>query len=402
MSETLTPPNNVSSNPDTPVVDPHRRRRSLIIATLVILLIAGAVLLYWLLVLRYQESTDDAYVAGYITQIDSRIGGTVSAVYVHNTDIVKAGDLLVSLDPSDANLALTRAESALARAVRGAQVAQQQVTQLEAEVTLREVALKQATDDLQRRRIAAEGQAISNEVLQHAVQAKSSAQAALEASQAGLQAAKAQVLSGVVRDFPEVSAAADALREAWLNRHRTDIRSPIDAQVAKRAVAVGTQVGPGTPLMALSPLSQVWVDANLKETQIEPIRIGQPVTLTSDLYGSSVKFDGKVVGLSPGTGSVFSLLPPENANGDWIKIVQRLPVRIALDPQQLAKYPLQIGLSMNVEVNTHDQSGPRLARPGNGQPVESTNLYEVSLQKANQHIDAIIQANLVPSIGRKK
>jgi membrane fusion protein (multidrug efflux system) len=378
------------------VVNGQRRRRALLLAGMLLLLLALIVFLYWLLVLRNEESTDDAYVAGYVTQIDARVGGTVSAVYVHNTDVVKEGDLLVQLDASDATLALGRAESALARAVRGAQGAQQQVAQLAADVKLREVQLVQASGDLARRRIAVQGQAISEEALQHAEQGKAAAFAALQASRAALQAARSQVVGGVVRDYPEVRAAADAMREAWLNRQRADIRAPLAAQVAKRAVALGSQVAPGTPLLALIPLSTVWVDANLKETQLENVRIGQPVTLTADMYGSAVKYQGKVAGLSPGSGSVFSLLPPENANGDWIKIVQRLPVRIVLDAQELAKNPLQLGLSMSVTVDTHQRDGARVAAPRRGAPVESTRLYDVSLAEANRHIDAVIEANLLP------
>ncbi|MCL6262529.1 HlyD family efflux transporter periplasmic adaptor subunit [Craterilacuibacter sp. RT1T] len=380
---------------ETVVVDSKRRRRALSLAVLLLLLLALAVALYWLLVLRFEESTDDAYVAAYVTQIDARVGGTVSAVYVHNTDSVRAGDLLVQLDASDARLALARAESALARAVRGAQGSQQQVSQLAAEIKGREAALVQARGDLARRRIAIEGQAVSHEALQHAEQGVAAAEAALQASRAAWQAARSQVVGGVVSDYPEVSAAADALREAWLNRERTAIRAPIQGQVAKRAVALGSQVAPGSPLLALVPLSTVWVDANLKETQLENLRIGQPVTLTADIYGSSVKYRGTVAGLSPGTGSVFSLLPPENANGDWIKIVQRLPVRITLDARQLAEHPLQVGLSMSVTVDTHARDGQRLAAVRRGAPVEATDLYDVSLEQANRHIDAVIKANLL-------
>lgn len=369
-----------------------KRRQALTRVTLVFALAGIAWGGYWFAVTRHQESTDDAYVAGNQIPISAQTGGTVTAVLVDDTDRVKAGAPLLQLDRSDAELALERARAELALAVRQSR---QQITgtqRAEAQVKLRQSELERARGDLARRTQAAGNDAVGKEELQHARDAVSAAEAALAAAQQELKAGREMVLADAVERQPAVARAAAQLRESWLALQRTTVLAPADGQIARRSVQLGARVAPGAPLMALVPPT-MWVDANFKEVQLARLRIGQPAEIEADVYGSKVSYHGKVVGLAAGTGSAFSLLPPQNATGNWIKVVQRVPVRIALDARELAQHPLRLGLSLNVSVDTRDQSGPVLAPQGQPRHSQRTTVYDAQRQGAERLISDIIAAN---------
>lgn len=350
----------------------NRRKRHLILLTLLFILIGLGFAAMYFFVWQHEESTDDAYVNGHTVQITPQISGTVQAVTVEDTHFVKAGQVLVRLDDSDVQLAYERAKSELINAIRQNQQQTAAVHQAQAQVHARQVQLERLQSDLQRRESLAGTDAISAEELNHARAAVAEAQAALEAAQAQDRAAQAALGNDVpLRQQPAVLMAISHVKEAWLNLQRTKIKAPIDGQIAKRNIQVGQKVAPGTPLMAVVPLHNVWVDANFKETQLANLRVGQPAKITADIYGSDVTYHGHIVGLSAGTGSAFALLPAQNATGNWIKVVQRLPVRIALDPKELAEHPLRVGLSMTVEVDTSNKDGETMLSVDDTQDLQS-------------------------------
>ena len=380
-----------------------RKRRWLLRGLVALVVVVGiGWALYHFLVGRWYEGTDDAYVGGNVVQITPQIPGTVISIGADDNDYVRAGQALVKLDPSDVDVALAQAEAALAQAVRKVRGLYSTVHTSKADVAAREAAVKQAEADYKRRQGLAASGAISAEELAHARDALTTAQSALAAAQAQLATTSALVSDTEIATHPDVKAAAAKVRAAWLDDQRTTLVAPVSGYVAKRTVQVGQRVQPGTPLMAVVPLHQVWVDANFKETQLQDMRIGQPVTLTSDVYGGGVTYHGHVAGLGIGTGSAFSLLPAQNASGNWIKIVQRLPVRIALDPRELEKHPLRIGLSMDVSVNLHDQSGPTLSQQPVQHPVFSTDVYARSKAEADQLIQKIVHENSGPVPGARR
>ena len=315
---------------------------------------------YWSIALRHAESTDDAYVNGNVVQITSQVPGTVVLVAADDTDFVKAGTSLVQLDTADAKVALDEATSALAKTERQVRNLYATSAQLAATVRQRDAELARAADDLKRRESLAASGFISNEALQHDRTTLHVAEAAASAARQQLAAQEALSENTTVGSHPDVRSAIAHVHEADLAYSRTTIAAPVSGYVAKRAVQVGQRIAPGTPLMAVISLDDVWVDANFKEGQLKQMRVGQPVKLTADLYGDKLEYHGKVTGFGAGTGGAFALLPAQNASGNWVKIVQRVPVRIALERDELAAHPLQVGLSMQVKVDTHDQSGDRL------------------------------------------
>jgi len=370
------------------------RRRKLIAIVLGVFALAGAAYgVYWALVSRYLQSTDDAYVSGNIVQITPQIAGTVVGIRVDDTQFVQAGQTLVELDQADAKVALDRAEAELAKTVREVRNLFATTAQLRATTELQESDLRRAEDDLARReRLGASG-AVSGEELQHARDAVRSAQAALAAAKQQLEANRARTDRTTVESHPDVQAAAARVRDAYLTYARTILPAPVAGFVAKRSVQLGQRVSPGSPLMAVIPLEAVWVDANFKEAQLPGMRIGQPVTLTADLYGGKVEYHGRIAGFGAGTGSAFAVLPAQNATGNWIKIVQRVPVRVALDPQELAQHPLQIGLSMQVEVDTRERGGERLPQTAQAPQDYTTTVFRPLDDMASARVKAIIAAN---------
>jgi len=369
------------------------RKRWLSIAAGVFVLIGAAYGSYWALVLRYDQSTDDAYVSGNVVQITPQIAGTVVKIAADDTQFVKAGDTLVELDPADAKIALEQADARLAKTVREVRGLFATTAQLKAAVDVRNADVARATEDLNRRqRLAASG-AVSGEELQHARDALTSARAAQVAAQQELAATEARTDRTAVASHPDVLAAAAQVHDAYLDVARTQLPAPVSGFVAKRSVQLGQRVAPGATLMAIVPLDQVWVDANFKEPQLATMRIGQSVTLKADLYGNKIAYHGTVSGFGAGTGSAFSLLPAQNATGNWIKIVQRVPVRIALDPQELALHPLQIGLSMQVDIDTHQRDGVRLPQQTKPATAYRTDVYDSVDATAAQRIRSIIAAN---------
>ena len=331
---------------------PYRRKRNLTLVTLLFIIIALGVTLAYFLFWQHEEETEDAYVAGHLVQITPQITGTVRKVMFDDTELVKKGDVLITLDDSDFQLAYDRAQNELIQAIR--QNKQQTATnsQAKAQVLLRKADLARAQADLRRRELLSGTDAISGEELSHARAAVVQAQAALKAVEAAETSAQAAIGNNIpLRQQPAVQTAVSRIKDAWLNLQRTQIHAPIAGQVAKRNVQVGQRITQGVPLMAVVPLDNLWVDANFKESQLRKMRIGQSVEMVSDLYGSKVVYHGKVMGLSAGTGSAFSLLPAQNATGNWIKVVQRVPVRISLDPSELRANPLRMGLSMTVKVD---------------------------------------------------
>jgi membrane fusion protein, multidrug efflux system len=339
------------------------RRRGLVILAICVLIGVTAWAVYWYGYARWRVFTDDAYVGGNVVQVTAEIPGTVLSVHARETDTVAAGQTLLELDPADARVAMDAAVADLANTVRQVHAAFLQVDRLRAEVALREVELSRARHDLARRSSLADG-AVSAEDVAHARDAVAGLEAALRAASEELNIALAQTAGTTPSQHPQVLRAAARVRDAALGLQRTVVKAPIRGVIAKKGVQVGQRVAPGSPLLGLVPLDDVWVDANFKEVQLRYMRIGQPVHLYADLYGGNVEFSGRVRGFSPGTGAAFALLPPQNASGNWIKIVQRVPVRISLDPAQVRDRPLRVGLSMRVTVDVHDQSGPVLTEPG--------------------------------------
>jgi membrane fusion protein (multidrug efflux system) len=370
------------------------KRRLLLIGVLSVFILAGAgFTLWWLLHGQYHETTDDAYVSGNLVQITPQVAGTVLAIRADDTDYVKSGNTLVELDKADAQTVLAQAEAQLAKTVRSVRTLRATSTEAEANVALRRSDLRKAEQDLARRRSVESTGAVSGEELQHAVDARNAARAALDAAEKQLEAQRAMVDRTEVHDHPDVRRAAAQVREAFLAYSRTQIPAPISGFVARRTVQPGQRVSPGNVLMTIVPLHDAWVDANFKENQLAHLRPGQPVTLIADAYGRSVEFHGRVTGFSAGTGSAFALLPAQNASGNWIKVVQRVPVRIALDRRELQEHPLQIGLSMKVDVDTHERSATRLQQVERSSPVYETKAFGSTDAEADERIERIIAEN---------
>ncbi|HVC12530.1 MAG TPA: HlyD family efflux transporter periplasmic adaptor subunit [Burkholderiales bacterium] len=382
------------AEPATPAANANGKRRRALAIVLLVFAVGGIGYgVYWWMTGRYYEYTDDAYVAGNVVQITPQVAGTVIAVRADDTDYVKAGEVLVQLDRADVKVALELAEAQLARTVRQVRTLYANDAQLAATVTLRAAELAKAKDDLARREHAAGSGAVSAEDVQHARDAVRTAEAVLAAAREQLAASRALTDNTTVADHPDVKAAAARVHAAFLDYARTEILAPVSGFVAKRNVQVGQRVAPGSPLMAVVPLGDVWVDANYKESQLADVRVGQPVELSSDVYGDDVEYRGTVVGFGAGTGSAFALLPAQNATGNWIKVVQRLPLRIALEPQQLAAHPLQIGLSMRAYIDTHDRSGKRLVETVRRHAGQRTDVFASLDKRAAQRVAEIIAAN---------
>jgi membrane fusion protein (multidrug efflux system) len=363
-----------------------------------LLLILGIALLMatlgiWYLLGLGAESTDDAYVDGNIVQVTSQVSGTVTVISGDNTDHVDAHSPLVTLNAVDAEIQFERAKSNLARAVRQARTQYYQVQQLEAEVSQRQNDVNKAQDDVRRRSQLAASGAVSREEISHAEEVLKNALAGLDGTRHALAVRLAMVDNTTLRTHPDVLVAAANLRDACIALHRSQIYSPVTGVITKRSVQVGQRINPGVALMSVVPIDQVWVNANFKESQIQDLRIGQPVVLRADAYSRNVIFHGSIVGLDAGTGSAFSLMPAQNATGNWIKVTQRVPVRIALQPQEIADNPLRLGLSMRVSVDTNDTSGQVLNKKTPAQPAYSTNIFENELKDANDVVEQVISAN---------
>jgi membrane fusion protein, multidrug efflux system len=371
----------------------RQRRVWLTVVGITVAVVAlGALAWWWLYASRYQ-STDDAYVAGDLVGVMSQVQGTVVSIGADETDRVTAGQELVRLDATDYRIALQEAEQQLARAVRQVHTVFANRDQLRALVAERRADLERAQADLARRHAVAGSGAVSSEELGHAQDAVNAARDALSAAEHNLAAGTALVGRTGISDNPEVRAAATQVERAWLNLQRTSVRAPVSGYVARRSVQLGERIAPGSPLLAIVPLERLRVEANFKEVQLADMRIGQPVRVIADLYGGHVEYHGTVEGLGMGTGAAFALLPAQNATGNWIKVVQRVPVRIALEPAELRDHPLRIGLSTRVRVDVHNGSGTQLAAVPRREPVLATSAYDTDLSAIRTRIEEIIREN---------
>ena len=381
---------------DTPTSSNNKsqqRKKGLSIFILLLLLISIGSAAYWYFFIKGFEETEDAYVSGNQVMVSSQVAGNISKINVDNMDPVQAGDVLLELDDTNAKLSFEQAKSNLANAVRQISQLNYTVKQLKSAVRANEITLAQAQGNLNRRVQLVKDGAIDKESFQHAKEAVELAKANLMTSQNQLEANQALLLDGPLSEQPQIQSAVSNLKQAWLNLERTKTRSPIKGYVARRNAQVGQAVSVGGALMAVVTTDQMWLDANFKETQLTHMRIGQPVEIHFDLYGKDKTFNGKVVGIEMGTGSAFSLLPTQNATGNWIKVVQRVPVRIQLDPQQLAENPLRIGLSATVKVNVSDSQGETLRNQSPATTLYSTNVLQYDESAVNNLIESIIRDN---------
>ena len=389
---------------DTPTPSaPNRPRRLLLLGLGSVVLLAAVVSsAYYLVHGRWYESTEDAYANGNIVMVTPQVPGTVVEIAAEDNAGVQTGQVLLRLDDSDTRVALEQADATLARTVRQVRGLYANLDGQTADLSVKRAALERARDDVARRKGLDSTGAVSKEEVAHAQTAFEQAERSFNATRGQLVATEALVDNTTVATHPEVKAAAANVRRAYLDHARSALQASVNGYVTQRNVQLGQHVAPGKPLLALVPLDQIWVDANFKETQLEHMRIGQPVELHADLYGKDVTYHGHVASFGVGTGSALSLLPAQNATGNWIKIVQRVPVRVALDPKELAEHPLRIGLSMHVEVDMHDRSGAVLRQTPPDQPVYATDIYQQQLQQADRHVQDVIRASLGATTGQPK
>lgn len=374
-------------------VEKSSRKKSLLLLSLFFIAVAVGAGSWWFWVLRGSETTDDAYVAGNIVPVMPQVAGNVLSLHVEDTQLVQAGIPLVELDPTDAKLALARSEIQLAQTLRQVQQQMAELKQFDATIDLRQAELDRVAGDQNRREVLGLSNAVGKEEVLHARQNVLAGQAALRLAIQQRKTLQAKLKNTPLAEQPEVRQAAEQVRQAWLDLQRTTILSPVRGVIAKRSVQVGSHVAVGTPLMAVVPLDQLWVDANFKEVQLASMRIGQPVELKADLYGDSIVYHGEVEGLAAGTGSVFSLLPAQNATGNWLKVVQRLPVRIKLRADELQQHPLRLGLSMLVTVDVRKTDGPLLTEAPAKTTLATSASLHVDLSGANERIARIIADN---------
>ncbi|PLR22651.1 EmrA/EmrK family multidrug efflux transporter periplasmic adaptor subunit [Caulobacter zeae] len=347
---------------------------------------------------RDLQVTEDAYVEGNVVQVTPQTTGTVVAIAADNTDRVMAGQSLVRLNVLDAQLSQDRAEAQLGRAVRQVRGQFAAAAQMQATIDQRRADLSRAQADYERRAPLGKTGAISMEEIRHAEESLRAAQAALVAAQQQYAGSQALIDGMAIEAHPDVAVAAAQVREAYIAVHRAQLKAPVSGMVTKRAVQVGQRVTPGAALMSIVPLDQLWVTANLKESQLANLRVGQPVQLSADIYGGKLRYSGRVVGLDAGTGSAFALLPAQNATGNWIKTVQRVPVRIALDPGQLRDNPLRIGLSMRVEIDTRGHRGVSITQARSRQAqAYATAIFDDEDAGAQAQVRRIIARNLTPA-----
>jgi membrane fusion protein (multidrug efflux system) len=372
-----------------------KRRHALIGTTLAFVVVIALYSVYYLLVLTQREETDNAYVGGNLVVLTSQIAGSVREIHADETQMVEAGAEVVKLDTVDSEVALSKAEAQLGATVRQLREQYAGIGQYEALVQQRKLGLQKAEEDFARRAPLAADHTLSAEEVTHARQAVADARAALDIASKQEMAARARLAGVDLSKHPDVLAAKEAWVQAWLTLRRTSIPAPVAGYIAKRSAQVGVHVEPGTPLLSIVPLNQLWVDANFKESELRNIRIGQPAIIEADIYGGKVEYHGKVAGLSAGTGSAFSLLPAQNATGNWVKVVQRLPVRITLDAQELAKHPLRIGLSTLVTVDTHQRDGSMLGTPMPAAPAYASQVPVHPVAQGGALADKIIARNLV-------
>ena len=381
------------------IIDAHKssqRKTRMSIAIGIFLLIGLLWALYWFFIARYHEETENAYVAGSMVVVNAQTAGTVEAILAEENQVVKAGDVLVKLSPTDAQVALAQASAQLANATRQIQNVFNTVSVTRAQMVQANSAVKTAQDAVNRRAALVKTGAVSREEYDQAVNALNQALAAQKTTMEQNKSAGAQVAGTTTQNHPAIEAAKAAFRSAYINNKRLAVLAPTDGVIAKRNVQVGQQISQGVPLMSIVAANQLWVEANFKETQLANLRVGQPVELTSDVFGSGVKFKGTVQGIGIGTGSAFSVLPAQNATGNWIKIVQRIPVRIQLDAEELKAHPLRVGMSMIANVNTHQRDGAVLGTVAGSDGLSNltTNVYAQDEEEANREADKIINANL--------
>ncbi len=403
-----------NKSPDTtaaasvPAVPPNGSRKKALGGVAAAVVLAGiAYGAYWALVLNHFESTDNAYVQGNVVQLTPQIGGTVVAINADDTDHVKAGQLLVKLDPADAQVALDQAEAQLAQTVREVRTLFANNSTLKAQIALREADvaraqsdLVRAQDDVNRRSPLVQTGAVGQEEFNHSTAQLAAAKSSVAAAQSAVLAAREQLTSnqtltdGVAVDqHPNVMRAAARVREAYLALKRADLVAPVDGFVAKRSVQLGQRIAAGAPLMSVIALNDVWIEANFKESQLKSLRIGQPVELQADVYGKKVGYRGTIDGLGAGTGAAFALLPAQNATGNWIKVVQRVPVRIKLDAKELAEHPLRVGLSMDAKVDISNTDGRMLADGSRASVINQTKVFDEINSAADGDVRRIIAAN---------
>jgi membrane fusion protein (multidrug efflux system) len=381
----------IETAPDAPN---GKRRRILIIIAVIFITIGVVWGVFWALVLSKRERTDDAYVNGNKVVISSQVSGTVIAVLTDDTQLVRAGQVLVRLDPIDAETGLARSASALGQTVRQVRQEKSTADQYDSLISTRKLELTRTEADLAKREPLLADRAIAPEEVRHARESVQLAHAALTQAERQATASHALVDGTRVQDNPAVLQAKAAYRDAWIAAQRNSVVAPVTGYVAERSVQLGQHVSAGQALMTVIPLNSLWVDANFKEVQLRHLRIGQAAEVRSDLYGGSFIYHGHVKGMSAGTGAAFALLPAQNASGNWIKVVQRVPVRIQIDDGDLAKSPLRVGLSATVTVDTTNREGPVLALDAADQPVGNTQVYTQDLEKANAEADAVVRRNL--------
>jgi len=392
----------------TPAPQGNPARKKALSAVAAAVVLGGiAYTAYWALVLNHYESTDNAYVQGNVVQLTPQVGGTVVAINADDTDHVKAGQVLVKLDPADAQVALDQAEAQLAQTVREVRTLYANNGTLKAQIALREADLARsqselvrAQDDVTRRAPLVATGAVGKEEFNHVNSQLAAARSSVVAAQSAALAAREQLVSNqtltdgtALEQHPNVMRASARVREAYLALKRADLLAPVDGYVAKRSVQLGARVSAGAPLMSVIALDQVWVEANFKESQLQKLRLGQPVTLVADVYGKKVEYSGAIEGLGAGTGAAFALLPAQNATGNWIKVVQRVPVRIKLDAKQLVEHPLRVGLSMDAKVDISQTDGRMLADASRVSTVAQTAVFEQNNTAADAEVRKIIVAN---------
>lgn len=372
----------------------QKRNKTLIGLTIVIFSLALIWFLLWVFYLRFYESTDDAYVNGSLVNVTGVVPGTPIAFFADNTDFVAQGELLVSLDPTDYKIAYEKELKTLATTALQVQQLYEDVQVAEASVARALAVLDNARYDFDNRHQLVGIEAVSNEDFVHAKYGVQIAEADLKKAQQEWTRALAAAGTTPPHLHPLIEAQKNAVRSAFYRLQHCQIYAPISGYIAQRVVEVGQWSSAGKPLMAIIPQDYMWIDANFKETQLANMRIGQPATAQVDLYGNAVTFQGKVLGIASGTGSVFSAIPPQNATGNWIKIVQRLAVRIGLDSKQLAEFPLRLGLSSYVTVDIARSDLPTLAEIPKTKPVATTDVFSIDFGEVEQVMQAIVQQNL--------